>query len=882
MGASRGLGGRDESRALSNINHRWVPPSSLQRDALASENHHDFIFRRVRGILNKLTPDKFRKLGNDILGVGLDSSRILKGVILLIFEKALDEPKYSSMYAQLCKRLSEQAPNFDPSNAPCTFRRLLLSKCQDEFENRSRATDVFDNAERQLTAEEEEQRHIAKRKMLGNIKFIGELGKLEILHESILHRCIQQLLEKKKKRTARDMAEDLECLCQIMKTCGRILDTDKAKSLMNQYFERMAILATNQELPSRIRFMLEDVIELRRKKWIPRKMASSDSPRTIQQIRDEVTRSGGIYIPGSGQGRMLGQNSQLSNIGFFPAGSKGRIGMDDVFGSFPSLGTGPGVISHDRFDYSNNFETNGFGGNYRPRQQFSGGQQQHYQNRQFSNQQNFSNKQQNIQPNQQQQNHNVGTNDLPPRFKKMFSHQSGGTGSEEVSLRPSANSMMLKPKTPGVLPKSAIGGLQGAGNGLDLSLSPHSNVPSQNTIPPQMRKDADIIIKQASQDKPKANRKDKGPSKEELVKKIDVWAEELLTSQVALDILTLLKEFHISERLMGVVVYQFMMKTMDRTESERELVSELLSLAKNGGLVTSAHFLDGVADILRQITDIESEIPLIKSNIAGFFARAVGAELVSLLEAAELMDGGAHHPLFLLILLQLHKLVGKTQLTSLFSESGIGLLSMLPEVDRTKDRLAQMLDDRCISFLCPLLRIQSELWKQLQADANPTQFYKWIKENLDPDHYTDKGFISALVTVIVKYITQESTLGEDVDQNQNPDRTLQDKERELVERFRPVLQAFLHDFTHLQVTAVYALQVFCFSNQFPKGMLLRWFVNLYNMEIVEEEAFLKWKEDVNDDYPGKGKALFQVNQWLTWLEEAESEEDEEGEEREDN
>lgn len=58
-------------------------------------------------------------------------------------------------------------------------------------------------------------------------------------------------------------------------------------------------------------------------------------------------------------------------------------------------------------------------------------------------------------------------------------------------------------------------------------------------------------------------------------------------------------------------------------------------------------------------------------------------------------------------------------------------------------------------------------------------------------------------------------------------------------------------------------------------MLLRWFVNLYDLEIVEEDAFLKWKEDITDAYPGKGKALFQVNQWLMWLAEAESEEEEE-------
>ena len=41
-------------------------------------------------------------------------------------------------------------------------------------------------------------------------------------------------------------------------------------------------------------------------------------------------------------------------------------------------------------------------------------------------------------------------------------------------------------------------------------------------------------------------------------------------------------------------------------------------------------------------------------------------------------------------------------------------------------------------------------------------------------------------------------------------------------------------------------------------MLLRAFVNCYEMDIMDEHAFLQWKEDVNDTYPGKGKALFQV------------------------
>ena len=158
----------------------------------------------MRGILNKLTPEKFEKLINDVLNIGLDSSTVLKGVIVLvrysfwhisfcvfkaknihlklcvcfqIFEKALDEPKYSSMYAQLCRFLVEKAPNFEPSDSTaCTFKKLLLKKCRDEFENRAQISQQYEKmaaGNGGLNTDEEDAKYLAKRKMLGNVKFMG-------------------------------------------------------------------------------------------------------------------------------------------------------------------------------------------------------------------------------------------------------------------------------------------------------------------------------------------------------------------------------------------------------------------------------------------------------------------------------------------------------------------------------------------------------------------------------------------------------------------------------------------------------------------------------------------------------------------------------------
>lgn len=49
------------------------------------------------------------------------------------------------------------------------------------------------------------------------------------------------------------------------------------------------------------------------------------------------------------------------------------------------------------------------------------------------------------------------------------------------------------------------------------------------------------------------------------------------------------------------------------------------------------------------------------------------------------------------------------------------------------------------------------------------------------------------------------------------------------------------------------------------------------VDVVFEDAYGVWQEDLVDQTPGKDKALFQVNEFLQWLAEAAEEgEEEEG------
>lgn len=63
------------------------------------------LFKRLRSILNKLTPQKFQELMKQVTELTIDTEERLKGAIDLIFEKAILEPNFSVAYANMCRCL---------------------------------------------------------------------------------------------------------------------------------------------------------------------------------------------------------------------------------------------------------------------------------------------------------------------------------------------------------------------------------------------------------------------------------------------------------------------------------------------------------------------------------------------------------------------------------------------------------------------------------------------------------------------------------------------------------------------------------------------------------------------------------------------------------
>ncbi|KAK8650473.1 hypothetical protein V6N13_140111 [Hibiscus sabdariffa] len=276
--------------------------------------------RQLKAILNKLTPQNFEKLFEQVKAVNIDNAVTLAGVISQIFDKALMEPTFCEMYADFCSHLAGELPDLVEDNEKITFKRLLLNKCQEEFEKGEReqeeANKVEEEGEAKQSEEEREEKRIkARRRMLGNIRFIGELYKKKMLTERIMHECIKKLLGEYENPDE----EDVEALCKLMSTIGEMIDHPKAKVHMDAYFERMAKLSNNMKLSSRVRFMLKDAIDLRKNRWQQRRKV--EGPKKIEEVHRDAAQERQAQASRLARGPGINVATRRAPMDFGPRGS---------------------------------------------------------------------------------------------------------------------------------------------------------------------------------------------------------------------------------------------------------------------------------------------------------------------------------------------------------------------------------------------------------------------------------------------------------------------------------------------------------------------------------------------------------------------------------
>ncbi|XP_061654535.1 eukaryotic translation initiation factor 4 gamma 1a isoform X11 [Phyllopteryx taeniolatus] len=880
-------------------------PAATDEELTPEQSQTKEILKRLRSILNKLTPQKFQELMNQVKELTIDTEERLKGAIDLIFEKAILEPSFSVAYANMCRCLSAlKVPTTDKPGLIVTFRKLLLNRCQKEFEKDQDDDEFLEKKQKEMEAakdeeerermrlELEEARDKARRRSMGNIKFIGELFKLKMLTEAIMHDCVMKLLKNHDE-------ESLECLCRLLSTIGKDLDFEKAKPRMDQYFNQMEKIIKEKKTSSRIRFMLQDVLDLRKCNWVPRR--GDQGPKTIDQIhkdaemeehREQIKVQQQLMSKkdtgGGGGGRMGGG---MGGRGPHTPGGRGSQPQDEGWNTVP-ITKRPydtarlKITKPDNPDLNNQRlapsgkswgkgSSGGMGVKTATGEQDSGRPTTSTVNRFGALQQSSS--------------LSSDTDRRAPQ-RSSSSRERGGDrdrGDRDRFDRDDRSSQRQITKR-----SFSRETEERSGRGSD---SKPSNEPVRRVASMTDSRDRGSRDR-GSRDRGSRDRasRDRGPSKDlpakresvpappslpkptltevEVEKKSTAIIEEYLQINDLKEALLCVEELN-STALLYVFVRQGVESTLERSTSAREHMGMLLHKLIKAGTMPVLQYLKGLLEILEIAEDMAIDIPHIWLYLAEILTPMLlegGMPMGQLFReiSKPLLPQGKASILLVQILHLLCKGLTRSKVGAMWKEAGLNWSDFLSknedankfvteqkvefttgEEQETKESTKKSLSGE---------ELRQELDRLLRDKASDQRIKDWVEANLDEQQSSSNQFVRALMTTVCQLAIRGDPYKVDVP---------------LIDNRATLLQGFLSD-EQKELQALYALQALMVQLEQPANLLRMFFDVLYDADVIKEQAFYKWESSKDAaEQNGKGVALKSVTGFFAWLREPEEESD---------
>uniref|UniRef100_A0A2K5MAT8 Eukaryotic translation initiation factor 4 gamma 3 n=1 Tax=Cercocebus atys TaxID=9531 RepID=A0A2K5MAT8_CERAT len=856
---------------LKKAENAWKP--SQKRDSQADDPENiktQELFRKVRSILNKLTPQMFNQLMKQVSGLTVDTEERLKGVIDLVFEKAIDEPSFSVAYANMCRCLvTLKVPMADKPGNTVNFRKLLLNRCQKEFEKDKADDDVFEKKQKELEAasapeertrlhdELEEAKDKARRRSIGNIKFIGELFKLKMLTEAIMHDCVVKLLKNHDE-------ESLECLCRLLTTIGKDLDFEKAKPRMDQYFNQMEKIVKERKTSSRIRFMLQDVIDLRLCNWVSRR--ADQGPKTIEQIHKEakieeqeeqrkvqqlmtkekrrpgvqrVDEGGWNTVQGAKNSRVL-DPSKFLKITKPTIDEKIQLVPKAQLGSWGKGSSGGAKASETDALRSSASSLNRFSALQPPAPSGS-------------------------------------TPSTPVEFDSRRTITSRGSMGREKNDKP-LPSATARPNT-----------FMRGGSSKDLLDNQSQEEQRREMLETVKQLTGAVDVERNSTDaernktresaKPEisaVSAPDKAAlSEEEMERKSKSIIDEFLHINDFKEAVQCVEELN-TQGLLHVFVRVGVESTLERSQITRDHMGQLLYQLVQSEKLSKQDFFKGFSETLELADDMAIDIPHIWLYLAELVTPMLKEGGISMRElttefSKPLLPVGRAGVLLSEILHLLCKQMSHKKVGALWREADLSWKDFLPEGEDVHNFLLEQKldfiesDSPCSSEALSKKELSAEeLYKRLEKliiedKANDEQIFDWVEANLDESQMSSPTFLRALMTAVCKaaIIADSSTFRVDT---------------AVIKQRVPILLKYLDSDTEKELQALYALQASIVKLDQPANLLRMFFDCLYDEEVISEDAFYKWESSKDPaEQNGKGVALKSVTAFFTWLREAEEE-----------
>ncbi|OII75937.1 Mif4g domain-containing protein [Cryptosporidium andersoni] len=269
--------------------------------------------RHVKSLLNKITVEKFTVIAEKLALCieELQSVEELEELVKQVLDKAITEPDFSEMYADLCQVLKWRSPLLVKENkSVISFSKALLIRCEYEFKNLPKN---MRPTEEEIELYGNEELVIKYRKLkvhvLGIIRLIGEL----FIRKMFPMRSLNELVFDLVMLQEHPDEYAIECLCQLIMTTGYYLDSnEKSQMIVDQWFGRLKELQKSQ-ISTRLNCLIQDVFDLRKHKWVKKvhKQKAKAFADILKDIDVEDVLGGAAIAAQYGSVVVVGERSNL-------------------------------------------------------------------------------------------------------------------------------------------------------------------------------------------------------------------------------------------------------------------------------------------------------------------------------------------------------------------------------------------------------------------------------------------------------------------------------------------------------------------------------------------------------------------------------------------
>ena len=271
------------------------------------EAEKDPIRFKITEYLNILTVDNYKNTAEKIYEIIEKDIENQEKFLDVLFNKSVNEKAFVGLYAKLCKdfdkKLPQKAPLKDDKKTDkvkkynSIMRTKLLDKCREIFKIEN--NEKFDEY---IKVQDKQERNTKlKNFVLGNVNFIGELIKIQILSKKIVKQCLNNLFARFNDAKSDESLKmvNLEAIVILLNNFGTLLKEKEAKlkeddkkafnSVVDEYLQKLEEIINKNDtsIDQPIKYKIINLIDKSKNNWEKSKFEKSIEAKGKKDLEEE-------------------------------------------------------------------------------------------------------------------------------------------------------------------------------------------------------------------------------------------------------------------------------------------------------------------------------------------------------------------------------------------------------------------------------------------------------------------------------------------------------------------------------------------------------------------------------------------------------------------